>query len=221
MLRKEEMKHKMSEVVYIQINRNIEVSKRTITIGDVAGVYCNDKKIENDIKHICILELKDAGENKRKKERVCMSFLAVVKAISGKYPDIEVNNLGENDFIVDYIYEKKHSKTLQIILIAFVALFTFLGSMYAIMAYNNDVNTIEIFDKVYEIFGAQEAQGAKLLEITYGIGLALGIMVFYNHFAGVRFSSDPTPIEVEMDKYEKDVDDTLIDRSAAVNEEIS
>ena len=46
-------------------------------------------------------------------------------------------------------------------------------------------------------------------------------MVFYNHFAGVRFSSDPTPIEVEMDKYEKDVDDTLIDRSAAVNEEIS
>lgn len=215
------MKHKMSETVYIQINRNVEVSKRTITLGDAAGVYCTDKKIENDIKHICILELKDVGENRRKKERVCMSFLAVVKAVSREYPDIEIVNLGENDFVIDYIYEKKHSKVLQAILIAFVALFTFLGSMYAIMAYNNDVNTIEIFEKVYEIFGAKEAQGAKLLEITYGLGLAVGIMVFYNHFAGKRFGSDPTPIEVEMDKYEKDVDETLIDRSAAVKEEIS
>jgi len=106
--------------------------------------------------------------------------------------------------------EKKHSKFLQGLLIAFVAAFTFVGSMYAIMAYNNDVSTIEIFEKVYEIFGADNAQQVKLLEIMYAVGLALGIIIFYNHFAGVRLS----PIEVEMDKYEKDVDDTLIDRKS-------
>ena len=138
----------------------------------------------------------------------------IVKNITKKYPDADVNNLGENDFIVDYILEKKHSKFLQGLLIAFVAAFTFVGSMYAIMAYNNDVSTIEIFEKVYEIFGADNAQQVKLLEITYAVGLALGIIIFYNHFAGVRLSGEPTPIEVEMDKYEKDVDDTLIDRKS-------
>ena len=136
------------------------------------------------------------------------------KVDAKKYPDADVNNLGENDFIVDYILEKKHSKFLQGLLIAFVAAFTFVGSMYAIMAYNNDVSTIEIFEKVYEIFGADNAQQVKLLEIMYAVGLALGIIIFYNHFAGVRLSGEPTPIEVEMDKYEKDVDDTLIDRKS-------
>ena len=66
---------------------------------------------------------------------------------------------------------------------------------------------------MYEIFGADNAQQVKLLEIMYAVGLALGIIIFYNHFAGVRLSGEPTPIEVEMDKYEKDVDDTLIDRN--------
>ena len=191
----------MSETVYIKTDKNIEVSKRMVLIGDVADVYCSDKKMENDIKHICLIILDEVGVNKIKKKRVCLSFMDIVKAVAKKYPDADVNNLGENDFIVDYILEKKHSKFLQGLLIAFVA-------------YNNDVSTIEIFEKVYEIFGADNAQQVKLLEITYAVGLALGIIIFYNHFAGVRLSGEPTPIEVEMDKYEKDVDDTLIDRKS-------
>ena len=188
----------MSETVYIKTDKNIEVSKRMVLIGDVADVYCSDKKMENDIKHICLIILDEVGVNKIKKKRVCLSFMDIVKAVAKKYPDADVNNLGENDFIVDYILEKKHSKFLQGLLIAFVAAFTFVGSMYAIMAYNNDVSTIEIFEKVYEIFGADNAQQVKLLEIMYAVGLALGIIIFYNHFAGVRLSGEPTPIEVEI-----------------------
>lgn len=36
------------------------------------------------------------------------------------------------------------------------------------------------------------------MEIMYAIGLALGIIIFYNHFGGKRLSSDPTPLEVQM-----------------------
>ena len=38
----------MSETVYIKTDKNIEVSKRMVLIGDVADVYCNDKKMENE-----------------------------------------------------------------------------------------------------------------------------------------------------------------------------
>ena len=87
----------MSETVYIKTDKNIEVSKRMVLIGDVADVYCNNKKMENDIKHICLIILDEVGVNKIKKKRVCLSFMDIVKAVAKKYPDADVNNLGEND----------------------------------------------------------------------------------------------------------------------------
>ena len=81
------------------------------------------------------------------------------------------------------------------------------------MAYNNDVNTIELFEKVYEMFGAGDFSEYKVIEISYAVGLFAGIVIFYNHFAGKKFTSDPTPIQVEMDKYESDIDTCMIDRS--------
>lgn len=64
----------MSETVYIKTDKNIEVSKRMVLIGDVADVYCNDKKMENDIKHICLIILDEVGVNKIKKKE-SMSFI--------------------------------------------------------------------------------------------------------------------------------------------------
>ena len=49
-----------------------------------------------------------------------------------------------------------------------------------------------------------------MIEIAYGVGIALGIIVFYNHFGKMRISDTPTPIQVEMDKYEKDEEESLI-----------
>ena len=77
----------MSETVYIKTDKNIEVSKRMVLIGDVADVYCNNKKMENDIKHICLIILDEVGVNKIKKKRVCLSFMDIVKAVAKKYPE--------------------------------------------------------------------------------------------------------------------------------------
>ncbi len=57
----------------------------------------------------------------------------------------------------------------------------------------------------------QPAPGYTILEFTYSIGLALGIIVFFNHIGGRRITKDPTPIEVEMRNYERDVNDALIE----------
>ena len=62
---------------------------------------------------------------------------------------------------------------------------------------------------VYELLTGQEPQSVTALEIAYSIGLALGILVFFNHIGGRRITSDPTPIEVEMRKYETDVNQAL------------
>ena len=205
----------MKEVLYLQINRNVEVSKRDVTIGDVATVYCANSSVVSKVKTLKLLSIPDV-----KKKRVCVSAMLIIRMINEEFPNVEINNIGETDFIVDYIDEKPKSKVLQWLLIGFVALFTLVGSSYAVMAYNNDVGTTEIFSLIYEKFGASFAD-SNILEISYSVGLALGIIVFYNHFGGKRFGSDPTPIEVEMDKYEGDIDTALIDRSAAAGKEES
>ena len=50
-----------------------------------------------------------------------------------------------------------------------------------------------------------------VLEICYSIGLFLGIMIFFNHLGRKKITHDPTPIQVEMRTYEKDVDTTFIE----------
>ena len=53
--------------------------------------------------------------------------------------------------------------------------------------------------------------GYGILELSYSVGLAVGITVFFNHIGGRRITKDPTPIEVEMRVYEQDVNKSLIE----------
>lgn len=202
----------MSETLYIQINRNIQVDKREITIGDVAALLCKNAGITARVKTIKLITLPDVPKeflfcnNRNGKNRKDLPGFTACKH-------------WESDFIVDYIRQKKKSRVWQGLMVAFVSVFTFVGSAYAIMAYNNDVSTNEIFEKVYEMMGTGNFQEYKVIEIAYAVGLLLGIVVFYNHFAGKHFTGDPTPIQVEMDKYETDIDNCMIDRSSTEGKE--
>ena len=79
------------------------------------------------------------------------------------------------------------------------------------MAFNNDVGVNEVFAQVYQLVMGQESDGFTILEITYSVGIAVGIIIFYNHLGGKRITKDPTPIEVQMRLYEDDVNTTLIE----------
>ena len=127
----------MSETLYIQINRNIQVDKREITIGDVAALLCKNAGITARVKTIKLITLPDVP-----KRRVSFSVMTVMEKIEKIYPDLQLVSIGESDFIVDYIRQKKKSRVWQGLMVAFVSVFTFVGSAYAIMAYNNDVGHI-------------------------------------------------------------------------------
>ena len=92
-----------------------------------------------------------------------------------------------------------------------LALISFFGTAFTIMAFHNDVGIHDVFNQIYEQVMGQTSNGFTTLEVTYSLGLAIGITLFFNHIGGRRITADPTPIEVEMRIYEKDVDDTLIE----------
>ncbi len=81
------------------------------------------------------------------------------------------------------------------------------------MTFNNDANVTDIFNEVYRLVMGAESDGRTPLEFGYSIGLAIGILVFFNHFAAWKLNTDPTPLEVEMRLYEENVNKTLIQNS--------
>ena len=45
-------------------------------------------------------------------------------------------------------------------------------------------------------------------------------MVFFNHFGKKKITPDPTPIQVQLRKYEQDVDMTFIENASRGGKEI-
>ena len=68
-----------------------------------------------------------------------------------------------------------------------------------------------MFEKICKLVAGSKNTGKTVMEVSYSIGLAVGILVFYNHFGPKKLSKDPTPIEVEMRKYETEINQALID----------
>lgn len=79
------------------------------------------------------------------------------------------------------------------------------------MSFNNDVSVDKMFEQISNKIVGNKDTGKKIIELGYALGLALGIIVFYNHFGPKKITKDPTPIETEMRKYENDINTALID----------
>lgn len=88
------------------------------------------------------------------------------------------------------------------------------------MAFHNDIGISDVFIRVYEMVMDEPSDGITILEISYSIGLASGIILFFNHIGGRRITKDPTPIEVEMRIYEDQVNNALVETADREGETI-
>lgn len=207
-----------SETVYIKADRNIEVEKADVTLGDVLKMECPNQSVLSKLKTIRLLKFHHT-DNKNQ-NRVTVSILKVIEKIHEQYPGIEVQNIGEPDFIVTYEKQVRKGGALHLLKVISVVLISFVGAAFSIMAFNNDVDTTKLFSQIYELVTGTKSDGFTLLELTYCIGLVIGILTFFNHFGKKRFTVDPTPMEVEMRLYENDIQTTLIENSSRKEHEL-
>lgn len=197
----------MEEILYIKIEQNIPVKKRALTYKDIASLYCTNKKIVQKLEQETFYTL-PADCN----QKTMFTISKVYEGIHKIYPNLKIENVGEKDFIVDLELPdgKEKSKTGEYVKTAFVAFIVFFGAAFTIMTFNEDVNVSNVFDKVYKLIMGTGKKGGSILEISYAVGLPLGILVFYNHFRRRKIKDDPTPIQVEMCTYEEQVNKAMI-----------
>lgn len=204
-----------NKILYIKGDRDVEVTKPDVTLGDLLNMECTDKMMLAKIKTLKIIRFKKSG-----RQRCVVSVLRIIACIHEKFPQTDVENLGETDIIVTYEDQKTPALAWHIIKTVFVAAVTFFGAAFSIMAFNNDVDVTKLFGQIYELVTGQETSGFTILEITYSVGVAAGILIFFNHFGRKRFTVDPTPMEIQMRLYENDIQTTLIENSERRGEEI-
>lgn len=193
----------MDKTVYIKCDKHSKVSQNKAFLKDVAEVYCADQTIASKAKVVTVIHLKSPGSRK------VISVLYVMEQIQKALPGATVQSIGETDLIVEWERKPK----LEAAKIVVVSLIAFFGTAFTIMAFHNDIGIRSVFEEIYFITRGTIPDGVGILEISYCLGLFLGISVFFNHFGKKKFTSDPTPVAVAMHNYEKDVNQAIVENA--------
>lgn len=195
----------MSEILYIQTEKNVEVQSPEIYLQDVAKLTCKDSKVLNRNKVRKVFSIPNGEPG-----RYVVSAVDLVHAIAKEEPNVDITHIGEANLVVTYEKAKHQQKWYSWLKTLLVCVLTFFGGAFSIMTFNTDVDTANLFSKIYTQFTGEIATGPTILELTYSVGIGIGVVFFFNHFGKGKLTQDPTPVEVQMRLYEDDVNKTLI-----------
>ena len=210
----------MAGTVYIKLEQKTQLMKPDVTVGDLGTVFCKDLNVQSYVKTIQLHKFLNVKSTAKNPNRVIISVLQVIKLIQEKYPGYTVINLGEADAVVELVKVKKQKNIFKWIKVILICLICFFGTAFTIIAFHNDIGITAVFAKFYENVTGNESRGFSVLEVSYTVGLASGMCIFFNHIGGRRLTKDPTPIEVEMRIYEDEVNRALIATAEREGKEI-
>lgn len=203
------------DTLYLKIDQNVVVDSCQVHLQDIASMECTNEAVLRQLKQKKIYTFQEQDTTKQKKIRIqVFSVLNIIQQIHEDYPDLEVQNIGESDFIIECKAGIVENKVLDIAKTVVLCVVIFFGAAFTIMTFNNDVGVGEVFTQLYEQVTGSKSDGVTEIEIFYAIGMPIGITIFYNHIGKKKVTHDPTPIQVEMRKYEQDVDTTFIENAS-------
>ncbi len=202
-----------NDTLHLKIDKNIVVTDRHVTLKDIAKMECTDTAALRQLKQKKIYSFTEKEKQQKKNTLEVFSVLKIIELIHEDYPNLTVSNEGESDFIVEYVKSPEKPVWINRLKTVILCILIFFGAAFTIMAFNNDVGVSDVFSKFYMQVTGMESGGVTELEICYSIGLAVGIIVFFNHVGHKKITHDPTPIQIEMRKYENDLDTAFIDNA--------
>ncbi|MCM2988733.1 stage V sporulation protein AA [Bacillus safensis] len=141
--------------------------------------------------------------SKKDRHIVVLDIMHVVKTIKKTWPDIDIQTVGGSEAIVEIDTGKRQ---LSPVLFVFVWLLLFVGAALAIMNFHEDVSMRLVHIRLYEMITGKTVEHPYMLQIPYSFGLGFGMILFFNHVFKKRLNEEPSPLEVEMFKYQLDLD---------------
>ena len=149
--------------LYIKIEKNSMVKDRHVKLSDVARMTGTDEAMIRQLKQMKIYSF---PQKTKKTEYVqVMTSLKIFEMIQAQYPNVDITNEGEADFVIEYEPALQPSQTAEYAKTAVLCVLVFFGAAFTIMAFNNDISVTELFQKLYYQVMGKESTGITELEI--------------------------------------------------------
>lgn len=197
-----------TQVIYIRPYKKATIDKNTLVrIKDIADVYA-PPSLKVKVEGLPVLNIPEPT----KKAHYLITIITIIKVIINNCNDVQVQNVGEMDVVIDYTPKAiKTNNLLEWLKVTAVSIVVFAGATIAIMTYNTDVSLAKTFTTLNKIFTGKEVDNPILITIPYSLGIALGVVIFFNHIGKKKITDDPTPMQVEMSQYETGVEESIAD----------
>lgn len=201
----------MGGTLYIRLKKSVMVeADSTIKLNDIAHLSGNSSLV-NNINNTFIYKLSEEDQN----VSVIDGFV-VIEQLVAKYPDIDIQQIGPDQTIIRI---KKDAKKTPILLVSLIWMLLFIGSSMAIMNFHYDVSMQEVQQKLHFLLTGTEEKYPLWMQIPYSIGLGVGMILFFNHLFKKRFNEEPSPLEIEMFKYQQDLDNYVSNYENRLNQD--
>lgn len=173
----------------------------SVVLADIANISGKQRSLSY-IKEIPLYQITKKDQN-----IVVFDYFVVIKHLIKGFPNIEFKLIGEPYSIINISENKRGKKTFTLI---FVWLLLFIGAAMTIMNFHYDVSMQEVHQHIYFIFTGKKIKFPLSIQIPYSLGLGIGMLLFFNHWFKKKITDEPSPLEVELHNYQKQIDDYVI-----------
>ncbi|MCY7704536.1 stage V sporulation protein AA [Bacillus safensis] len=188
----------MDGQIFIRLRHRIKTGiDQLIYLEDIAQITGDELAVQK------LSKMPVYHVSKKDRHIAVLDIMHVVKTIKKTWPDIDIQTVGGSEAIVEIDTGKRQ---LSPVLFVFVWLLLFVGAALAIMNFHEDVSMRLVHIRLYEMITGKTVEHPYLLQIPYSFGLGFGMILFFNHVFKKRLNEEPSPLEVEMFKYQLDLD---------------
>lgn len=169
-----------------------------VRVGDVAE-FAGDP---STIRQLCDIRVGNVPEVPGSRSLVLA--VDVIRALMDASPETDLRLLGGIDCVVQC---REHIGPFNVLKVLGVSLVLFTGAALALMNFHADVSMPQVHQQLYLLITGRQATNPLVLQIPYSLGIGVGIGLFFNHIRPRGADEDPSPLEVEMYLYDKNVQD--------------
>ncbi|SNZ10467.1 stage V sporulation protein AA [Terribacillus aidingensis] len=188
----------MPAIVYIRFIRKITAApEAVIKLKDIAHIANAGDQKERMLDTV-IYRITEKDSN-----IVVLDSFLVFQQLMRIFPEHELQLIGSEQTIVRVQRSKKRTVWPLVILIW---LLLFIGSAMTIMNFHFDVAMEPVQQKIHFLLTGEKLIHPLWMQIPYSIGIGVGMILFFNHVFKKRLNEEPSPLEVEMHKYQREMD---------------
>ena len=195
------------QTLYLSLKDQVTlIGLQKIRICDIAELDGEPSTVKR-VRNLVLMDIRQ-----RHPHSLRLDVLDITRILRSHISDVVIQNVGASESLIHFRPDRpQRNPLLEFGKVTFIGFILFFGAVISLMSFQNEASLPEIFINIHRICTGEVTERPTALLISYTIGIAVGISVFFNHWAGIKIKEDPTPVEVEYVSYEKEIQTCMLE----------